>query len=298
MKPQLDSDLLRTFVAIADSRNFTHAAAAVGRTQSAVSMQMKRLEEMVGVTLFERGPRGVRLTAKGEGFVATSRRIVALLDEAAASLRAAPLDGPVRIGIPEEYGHSVLSPALGAFAKLHTNVEISVRHAPSSIQMAALEKGELDLAVVFEWQEPSGGEVLMIDPTVWVTSEFHGTHEERPLPVAIYMNSAWCRDFALRSLEVRGIPHRIAYKSETCGGLKLAVTSGLAVAPISRSNIPAGCRELTEADGFGSIDNSNVVLHRNRAATSSAVDAMATAIREAFRRSIRLEPEGRVLLAG
>jgi DNA-binding transcriptional LysR family regulator len=84
MKPQLDSDLLRTFVAIADARNFTHAASAVGRTQSAISMQMKRLEDAVGAALFERGPRGVRLTAKGEGFIANARRIVALLDEAAA----------------------------------------------------------------------------------------------------------------------------------------------------------------------------------------------------------------------
>ncbi len=284
MKPQLDSDLLRTFVAIADARNFTHAAIAVGRTQSAVSMQMKRLEETVGAPLFERGSRGVRLTVKGEGFVANARRIVALLDEAAASLRAPPLDGPVRIGIPEEYGHTVLSPALGAFAKLHPNVEITVRYAPSSVQMAALADGELDLAVVFEWQEPSGGEVLMIDPTVWVTSDLYHMHEERPLPVAVYLDSGWCRDFALRSLEVRGIPYRIAYKSETCGGLKLAVTSGLAVAPISRSNIPAGCRELIATDGFGTIDSSNVVLHRNRAAVGSAVEEMAAAIREAFRR--------------
>lgn len=284
MKPQLDSDLLRTFVAIADARNFTHAAIAVGRTQSAVSMQMKRLEETVGAPLFERGSRGVRLTVKGEGFVANARRIVALLDEAAASLRAPPLDGPVRIGIPEEYGHTVLSPALGAFAKLHPNVEITVRHAPSSVQMAALADGELDLAVVFEWQEPSGGEVLMIDPTVWVTSDLYHMHEERPLPVAVYLDSGWCRDFALRSLEVRGIPYRIAYKSETCGGLKLAVTSGLAVAPISRSNIPAGCRELIATDGFGTIDSSNVVLHRNRAAVGNAVEEMAAAIREAFRR--------------
>jgi DNA-binding transcriptional LysR family regulator len=284
MKPQLDSDLLRTFVAIADARNFTHAAIAVGRTQSAVSMQMKRLEETVGAPLFERGSRGVRLTVKGEGFVANARRIVALLDEAAASLRAPPLDGPVRIGIPEEYGHTVLSPALGAFAKLHPNVEITVRYAPSSVQMAALADGELDLAVVFEWQEPSGGEVLMIDPTVWVTSDLYHMHEERPLPVAVYLDSGWCRDFALRSLEVRGIPYRIAYKSETCGGLKLAVTSGLAVAPISRSNIPAGCRELIATDGFGTIDSSNVVLHRNRAAVGNAVEEMAAAIREAFRR--------------
>ncbi|MGO4832051.1 LysR substrate-binding domain-containing protein [Rhizobiaceae sp. 2RAB30] len=280
---QLDSDLLRTFVAIADTGNFTRAADHLGRTQSAISMQMKRLEATVGDPLFDRGSRGVVLTRKGDHLLTYARRVVALLDETAASLDAPPLDGPVRIGIPEEYGNSILSRALGAFAKRHPQVEITVRYAPSSVQMAAIADDELDLAVVFEWQDFSKGEVLMTDPTVWVTSELHQLHEERPLPVALYNNSGWCRDFAIKSLQERGIAYRVAYKSETSGGLKLAVTSGFAVAPISRSNIPAGCRELTASDGFGAIDSSNVVLHRNRAAKGATVDGMAEAIREAFR---------------
>jgi DNA-binding transcriptional LysR family regulator len=195
---------------------------------------------------------------------------------------AAPLDGPVRIGIPEEYGHAILSRALGAFSKRHPQVEITVKYAHSASQMAALNAGELDLAVVFEWRDYSDGEVLMRDPTVWVTSELHRMHEERPLPIAIYQNSGWCRDFAVKLLDERGFPYRIAYMSDTSGGLRLAVTSGLAIAPISRSNIPAGCHELTAADGFGDIDASNVVLHRNPGASSEAIDGMAEAIREAF----------------
>jgi DNA-binding transcriptional LysR family regulator len=289
---QLDSDLLRTFVAIADTGNFTRAADLMGRTQSAISMQIKRLEVMVGDPLFERGSRGVSLTRKGDQLLANARRIVALLDETAASLNAPPLDGPVRIGIPEEYGNSILSRALGAFAKRHPQVEITVRYAPSSVQMAAVADGELDLAVVFEWQDFSSGEVLMTDPTVWVTSELHHLHEERPLPVALYNNSGWCRDFAIKSLEERGLPYRVAYKSETSGGLRLAVTSGFAIAPISRSNIPPGCRELTATDGFEEIDSSNVVLHRNRASNGAAVDGMADAIREAFR-ARPVEPQGK-----
>jgi DNA-binding transcriptional LysR family regulator len=282
MAPNLDSDLLRTFVAVAESGNFTRAGEVVSRTQSAVSMQIKRLEDMVGDELFRRGSRGVWLTAKGNDLLANARRIVSLLDETAASMRAAPLGGPVRIGIPEEYGQAILSRALGAFSKRHPQVEITVRYAHSASQMAALDAGELDLAVVFEWQGLSGGEVLMHDPTVWVTSNLHPMHEERPVPVALYNRAGWCRDFALKSLEERGLRHRIAYTSDTSGGLKLAVASGLAIAPISRSNIPPGCRELTAADGFGDIDSSNVVLHRNPVGSSEAIDGMAEAIREAF----------------
>ena len=283
MNAQLDSDLLRTFVAIAETGNFTKAAEQVSRTQSAVSMQMKRLEEIVGDALFERGSRGVWLTRKGSDLLGNARRIVSLLDETAAQIGAPPLQGPVRIGIPEEYGFSVLSRALGAFAKRHPKVEITARYASSSEQMAALRADQLDLAIVFEWQDVSDGDVLMTDPTVWVTSLLHHSHEETPLPIALYTNSGWCRDFAIRSLDQRDIAYRVAYSSDTNGGLKLAVASGLAVAPISRSNIPADCRELIAADGFGEIDASRVVLHRNPKSASEAIDGMAEAMREAFR---------------
>ncbi|MER8500777.1 LysR substrate-binding domain-containing protein [Mesorhizobium sp. M1142] len=282
MRPNLDSDLLRTFVAVADSGNFTKAAERAGRTQSAVSMQMKKLEGMIGDSLFERGSRGVALTRRGGELIANARRIVSLLDETAASMVAAPLGGPVRIGIPEEYGHAILSRALGAFAKRHPQVDITVRYAHSGAQIAALAAGELDLAVVFEWQDLSGGEVLMHDPTVWVTSELHHMHEERPVPIALYNRAGWCKDFAIKSLEQRDLAYRVAYTSDTNGGLRLAVTSGLAIAPISRSNIPAGCRELTTADGFGDIHSSNVVLRRNPNASGEAIDGMEEAIREAF----------------
>jgi DNA-binding transcriptional LysR family regulator len=282
MKPSLDSDLLRTFVAIAETGNFTKAAELAGRTQSAVSMQMKKLEGMIGDSLFERGSRGVALTRRGGELIVNARRIVSLLDETAASMAAPPLGGPVRIGIPEEYGHSILSRALGAFAKRHPRVEVTVRYAHSASQIRSLAAGELDLAVVFEWEDLSGGEILMHDPTVWVTSTLHHTHEERPVPIALYSRDGWCRDFAIKSLEQRGLGYRVAYTSDTNGGLRLAVTSGLAIAPISRSNIPAGCRELTIADGFGDIDSSNVVLRRNPIVSGEAIDGMEEAIREAF----------------
>lgn len=283
MTMHLDSDLLRTFVAVAEMENFTRAAGVVGRTQSAVSLQIKRLEDMIGDPLFERGPRGVALTRRGEELLVNARRIVSLLDETAASLTAPALEGRVSIGIPEEYGTTVLPRALAAFNNAHPNVEITVRYASSSAQMAALERGDLDLAVVFEWQDSPRGEVLMMDPTVWATSEIHEVHEQSPVPIALYENSGWCTEFAIRSLENLGLDYRVAYRSDTSGGLKLAVASGLAIAPLSRSNIPPGCRELTAEDGFGGIDASNVVLYQRPAARGAAVRGMADAIRDAFR---------------
>lgn len=283
MSMRLESDLLRSFVAVAELANFTRAADALGRTQSAVSMQMKRLEELVGDPLFERGPRGVALTRKGSDLLVNAQRIVGLLDETEAALAAPALDGKLRIGIPEEYGATVLSQALGAFAKVHSNVEVMVRYASSTAQKEALDRGELDVAVVFEWREVPRGEVLLVDPTVWTTSDVHRMHEQTPLPVALYDSDGWCTQFAIRSLERRKHDYRVAYRSHTASGLSLAVSSGLAIAPLSRSNIPAGCRELTAADGFGDIDASNVVMYLRRNAKSEALAAMAEAIREAFR---------------
>lgn len=282
MNNPLESELLRTFLAVAETGNLTRAGERVHRTQSAVSMQIKRLEDGLGEALFTRGSRGVELTAKGEQLLGNARRIVSLIDETAASLAAPPLEGSVRLGIPEEYGDTILVRAISTFAKVHPDVEIHARYDSSAGNLALLSNDQLDLAVVFEWQHYSRGEMLMSDPTVWVTSDAHAPHHQTPLPIALYQASGWCTEFALQLLDSRGHAYRTAYRSRTSGGLKVAVKSGLAIAPISRSNIPAGCRELTQEDGFGEIDHSRVVMHRNPRSLGQAVDAMARAIRDAF----------------
>ncbi|HEV7248472.1 MAG TPA: LysR substrate-binding domain-containing protein [Shinella sp.] len=282
MYPPLESDLLRIFVAVAQAGNVTHAAERLGRTQSAVSMQIRKLEDSVGATLFERGPRGVALSLEGKRLLPYARRIVGLVDETTAAMRTAPLDGPVRVGIPEEYNQTVLPNALAAFAEIHPGTEVTVFCGYTEQQMEALEADEIDLAVIFDWCEGTSGEILAIDPTVWVASVAHKRHLERPVPVAVYWQSNWCRDFALRSLEQHTIPYRIAYTCDTRGGLCSAVASGLAIAPLSRSNIPPGARELTGADGFPSIDSSRVVLKRNPRRGGPAIDGMADMLRKSF----------------
>lgn len=283
MQTTFESDLLHVFLVLAETGNVTRAAAEVGRTQSAVSLQLKRLEDSVGAPLFERGSRGVSLTTAGERLLPYARRIVGLMEETAAAMRQRPLDGPVRIGIPEEYGHTILPRALAAFAESHPSVDVTVMCGYTAQQMQALEEDRLDLAVVFDWSAHVQGEVLFIDPTVWVTSDVHRLHERAPIPVAVYARSNWCTEFAIRSLESHGLPYRIAYSADTSGGLKIAATAGLAIAPLSRSNIPSDCRELTTEDGFPMIDSSRVVLRRNAYHSSAAVESMAEVIRAAFR---------------
>lgn len=153
----LDSDLLRMFLVVADTGNLTRAASDVGRTQSAISLQLKRLEESVGQPLFDRGPRGVALTESGRQLLPYARRIVGLMNETTAAMRRKPLDGVVRIGIPEEYGDTVLPRALAAFAESHPSVDVTVLCGYTSQQMEALENDQLDLAVVFDWSSQTQG---------------------------------------------------------------------------------------------------------------------------------------------
>jgi DNA-binding transcriptional LysR family regulator len=282
MGAALDSDLLRTFVAVADTRNFTRAGEIVGRSQSAVSLQIKRLEDVVGAVLFDRGPRGVVLTTQADMLLANARRIIALLDETAAAMPIRPLNGPVRIGVPEEYSHTLLPKALGTFAKLHPLVEVTVKYGQSAAHRLAFEAGELDLAVVFEPSGSVSAEPLMIDPTVWVTSSVHCVHEHCPLPVALNDTQGWCRAAALASLQRLAVPFRIAYTADTSGALQAAATCGLAIAPLSRSHIPAQCRELTADDGFDIIDASSVGLLQKPGARAPAIAGMADAVRDAF----------------
>lgn len=278
----IDSDLMRSFLAVADAGSVTVAAARLHRTQSAVSLQIKRLEESLGQPLFLRQARGVALTPRGEQLVPYARRLAALLDEAAIALREKPLQGPVRVGIPDEYSGTVLPRALAAFDERHEGVQVSVRVGHSSAQIEALEADEIDLAVIYDWDYVQEGEVLCIDPTVWVTSITHQQHLRRPVPVAVYFKSEWSREFAEGGLTRQRIDWRPAWSCDMAGGFRVAVSNGMAVAPLSRSTIPAGCRELTAQDGFPIVDYARVILRRNPRGTSPAVESMAMMLREAF----------------
>ena len=282
MTPSLESDLLRTLVAIAETKNFTRASEIVGRTQSAVSVQMKKLEDIVGEKLFDRGPRGVTLTSPGEQLVKDARRILSLLDQAAVSLHSDPLEGSVRIGVPEEYGGTILPRVLSRFCKMHPQVEVTVRCAASSDLNAELDRGDLDLIVVHEEAARIGGEVLLNDPVVWVTSDTHFQHECDPVPVAVCERGCWWREWALSSLEQHRKDYRVTYVSDSTLGLQAAVSSGIAVAVLSKSQIPPGCRELTLEEGYPQLQGTNLVLRQRTQTECSTKAGMAQAVREAF----------------
>jgi DNA-binding transcriptional LysR family regulator len=278
----LDSELLRVFVTVTDAGSVSGGAKRLGRTQSAVSMQIRKLEEAAGHPLFRREPRGVRLTASGEALLLRARSILTLLGEAESALNVDPLAGHLSIGVPEEYGAPVLPEVLARFAETHPEVEVTVHCEPTPALEAALDAGTLDLAVLAIDSGQPGGEVIAYDPTVWVASSRHRVETADPVPVALYDQDCWWRDWALRTLDARGRRYRVAYTSRSVAGVQAAVRSGLAVAVLARSTMPANSRLLDAADGFAELPGSSVVLRRG-AHQGPIAERMVDALRAVFR---------------
>lgn len=256
----LPVDFLRTFVSVVDGGGFTRAALVVGRTQSAVSQQVKRLEEQAGQPLFVRG-RELALTPAGESLLPYARRMVKLHDEAVSSLKEPGMSGLVRIGVLDDYAGSYLPQVLAAFAASHPNVQVEVRCEYSSRELLRLlHSGGLDLAVHSGDAAPPGARLIGREPLVWVASGRHLAHEKDPLPLAVFDKQCRYRQWALEALERAGRPYRIAYTSPSVSGVLAAVGAGLAVAPMGRSSVPEGLRLLTEEQGFPPLPVTSIIL--------------------------------------
>ena len=279
----LDTDLLHTFVAVADNGGFTRAADVVHRTQSAISMQMRRLEKHVGVALFERSGRNLVLTSEGEQLLTYARRILTLHREALASLQQPDLTGLVRIGTPDDYVMRFLPSILARFAQTYPRVQVEVRCEPSTQLLDTLANGELDLALVTRDGDVVGGEVVRREQTVWASSKHHFVHEQDPLPLALFPKGCFFRGWAFRSLDAIGKDYRVAYTSPSITGIQAAVSAGLAVTVLGRSILPIGVRQLTADEGFPELPAATVTLKRASEKPSPAIDSMAKHIVDSFR---------------
>lgn len=279
----LDTDLLRTFVTIADAGGFTQAAKQVHRTQSAVSMQMRRLETSVGHTLFQRDGRGVSLTPEGETLLGYARRLLKVHDEALANLRRPDMVGLVRVGTPDDYVGRFLSSILARFAQTYPRVQVEVLCEPSTNLSGLLFQEQLDLALITCTPGNESGEVVRREPMVWAASERYLIHEDDPLPLALFQKDCPIRHWAIAGLDAVGRAHRVAYTSPSFAGLIAAVTAGLAVTVLGRSILPPEVRELTAEEGFPPLPTASITLQRSPGPVSAVAECLARHIAEGFR---------------
>ncbi len=280
--PRLESDILRSFIAVAEHGNITRAAEDLFRTQSAISVQIKRLETEVGQPLFIRQARGMVLTPPGERLLTQAQRIVAMLDQAAADLAGDPISGHVTVGIPDDYGSDLLATILADFANRHPAIDVSITCGFSVGFEEAVRRGTLDIAVYAGPQDDARGEVLLTEQTVWAGSPTMTVPEDAPLPVALFDRSCWWRDAAVGALDEAGIAYRAAYSSESVDGVKAALKAGLAVGILARSTVEPGMRILGPAEGMPPLPASNLMLISKAGKPSPAMQAMAEAIRRGF----------------
>lgn len=275
MTALIDIEQLRTFIAIAETGSFTRAAEIVHKTQSAVSMQMKRLEERLERPIFARDGRASKLTEDGERLLDYARRMVKLNVEALAAFSDKELSGRVRLGVPDDYADRYLPEIMARFSRAYPGVELTVICEPSTELFERIAANALDLAIVTNCNGNRLPEIFRHERLLWVTSNRHATQLEHPLPLALGRPSCSWRQIAVERLEQMGRAYRILYTSANSGAVAAAVLSGLAISVFPESGVRPGMRVLASADGFPELPSCPIGLMRSPHERVKLADALA-----------------------
>jgi DNA-binding transcriptional LysR family regulator len=280
----LDTDQLRSFVAIIDTGSFTRAAERVHKTQSAVSMHIRRLEEQLGKRLFLKSGRGVRLSDDGEKLVAPAREMLRIEAAALNSLSGKALSGHVRFGIPDDYSDIIMPEVLTRFVRKNPLVEISVVCEPSVHLTERVLSRDLDLAVVTACADMSGVEMLSTSRLRFVVAATSQAHLARPLPLALASGICQWRQLTLKALDEAGIPSRMLLVSANYAAISPIVEAGLAVTVLPEDAIRRGQKALGPESGLPILPVSGIGLMQATNRPSAEATALATVIRDVLGR--------------
>ncbi|KWH54177.1 LysR substrate-binding domain-containing protein [Burkholderia cepacia] len=316
-RPNFDVAALRSLVAGVDLGSFAKAADRVARSSSAVSAQIRKLEEQAGTPLFVKSGRGLALTDAGDAMLRYARRMIELNDEAAAAVRGVNLDGWVRVGLQEDFGEAILPDVLGRFARAHPKVRIEARVARNADLLDRLDANQLDLALV--WGDPVSAallsrpgidsEVIAQVPMQWVgaagaggfgvpggadegaevgAAAAHASTGGRAageaLPLVVFDRP--CRFFgaATDALDRAGVPWRVAFTTPSLAGLWAAAAAGLGLTVRSHYGLPASVRVLDAASlGLPALPSLPLILLRRTSSVTPTVDRLAWIVTQAVR---------------
>jgi DNA-binding transcriptional LysR family regulator len=246
--PCFDLDVLRTLVLAVDLGGFARAARRVGRTQSAVSLQMRRLEACAGQPLFTRAGRSFAITAAGELVLGYARRLLALNDEALAAVRGTRLASPVRLGLLPDLAETWLPPILARFARTHPTARLEAQVDRGLAMLDALDRGRLDLALVFDADRPGATRLVEL-PMAWIARRGTRWPPDGVLPLVLLEAPCAFRTAALAALDRAGIRWHVAFTSQSLNGIWAAVGAGLGVTVRTPVGIPRGLEVLAPAAG-------------------------------------------------
>ena len=282
MARNIDTALLRAFIAVAETSGMTTAANLLNLTQAAVSQQIKRLEDAFGAQLFERDRRGLRLTGAGERLFGKAKRMLALNDEIWADMTTPIYTGKVRLGIPFDIVSSYLPSVLKAFAQAYPKIEISLDCRPSVFLLEGLDAGDLDLAVTTEVGCAPHGESLVTDRLVWAGARGGSAHRQRPLPLALGSESCAFRPPILKALTNAGIDWRPVSEISNIDAMNATVQTDLAVGALLSSTVPANLDILGPASRLPPLPPFSINLYLPRTGATPIAQELARHIREGF----------------
>ncbi|AXK63191.1 LysR family transcriptional regulator [Burkholderia anthina] len=280
MGRSLDIDLLRSFVVIAEVRSLSRAAARVGRTQSALSQQMRRLEEVVDQPLFQRTGRGVLLTHPGERLLAHAQRILRQHDEAMADLCGTGLSGSIRFGCPDDYAAVFLPSLLRQFSNQHPQAIVEVVCGPTPRLLEQLDKRAVDLAMIsLPDDDGATADFIRREQLVWIGSPGLDAARFDPLPLALSDPDTLDHIAACEALDRAGRDYRVAYASSSLAGLTALVRSGQAFAVMTQTAVPADLAILAGDRGLPPLPAVGITLKFDRKRPSHLTVAFAEHIR-------------------
>jgi len=277
---QLSIDLLKTFVVVVEEMNFTRASERLFKTQSAVSLQMKRLSEEVGKPLFVQKGKSLSLTETGESLRLHSARILKAHDEACIALTKNSVTGTINLGTSDEYTPIIFTKILAGFADRYPNISVNVVCKPSLELKRRIDENLLDIAILAEYE--SSGCLLKYEPMLWMASRAF-VYDGGVVPLAVYPDYCIARNTGTSQLAKAGVPFRVAYESESSRMLRSAVKSGMAVSPVlSRVFREGDYRQLGAEEGFPELPHVPITLHKSNN-TNEAVEYLFEHIKKVFR---------------
>ena len=255
------TDLLRTFVSVIDLGAFTKAGDALGRTQPAVSLQVKRLEELVGAPIIRQVGRTLLLTSEGEMLLSYAREILRLNDEAASYFNRSKIAGVIRVGLPNDYAVAFLQGVITEYTRRNPEISLELHCGWSAEILDRLRADELDLAVAMVNNERA--QYLSrswIERPIWAAAETATFDRKKGIPLAAHPEGCAYRARMIQALDAAQIRWRVAYTGSGIGGLQNAVVNGLGASALTRYTMLPGMRVLDELDGFPSLAEIRVGL--------------------------------------
>ncbi len=258
----LSLDSLRTLVATQDLGGFGRASERLLRTPSAISLQMKRLQEEIGVPLFRKQGRKTLLTEQGEIALRYARRVLELNDEMIDTLRGSSLAGVVRIGFGQDFTGNVLPLVIARFNVLYPLVKLEVTVDLGQVLLQAIDSGDLDLVLTLGGAQKKTAQLLSELPLHWIASPSFRDHAKQPLPLALFSPPCGCQTPGLEALESVGRSWRVAMTSPSLTGVWAAVSAGLGLTTRAEFGLPADVQPIEL--GLPPLGNIPITLHRRR----------------------------------